>query len=178
MSKDETSEDTVPTSKRRLNITEQSPSRSLAEFRALEGRDYRKERLYALWQQICNIGYLSYPDHKAPNRSLNSEYTPDTVEKLRSAYEAELFQSCGGQSSKKQIGWTEFKTYALAKEVGARILYVQDLVPTTSQNSGISFIMNLTLTGMVDSTKESWIRRCGNQVRLFISTSLSIKPTF
>ncbi|KAF9075717.1 mitochondrial carrier [Rhodocollybia butyracea] len=117
MSKDETSEDAVPTSKRRLNITEQIPSRSLAEFRALEGRDYRKESLYALWQQICNIGYLSYPDHKAPNRSLNSEYTPDTVEKLRSAYEAELFQSCGGQSSKKQIGWTEFKTYALAKEV-------------------------------------------------------------
>ncbi|KAJ3882887.1 mitochondrial carrier [Lentinula edodes] len=108
-------------SKTQINTTErwsdqklQAPARSLAEFREREGRTYRKERLHALWQQICNTGHL-HPVHRST--APNSGITADKVEQLRAAYEAELFGSCGSQSSKKQIGWTEFKSYALAKEV-------------------------------------------------------------
>ncbi|KAJ4001103.1 mitochondrial carrier [Lentinula boryana] len=91
--------------------------RSLKEFREREGRTYRKERLHALWQQICSTGYLSHSVHRPQDAAQNLEITADKVEQLRAAYEAELFGSCGTQSSKKQIGWTEFKSYALAKEV-------------------------------------------------------------
>ncbi|KAJ4478192.1 mitochondrial carrier [Lentinula aciculospora] len=118
----EGTENSHPTTQR-LNTTErrsdqesQTPSRTLVEFRDREGRTYRKERLHALWQQICNTGYLSNRVHRA-DTAPNSGITADKVEQLRAAYEAELFGSCGGQSSRKQIGWTEFKSYALAKEV-------------------------------------------------------------
>ncbi|KAJ3995442.1 hypothetical protein F5050DRAFT_1827510, partial [Lentinula boryana] len=100
--------------------------RSLKEFREREGRTYRKERLHALWQQICSTGYLSHSVHRPQDAAQNLEITADKVEQLRAAYKAELFGSCGTQSSKKQIGWTEFKSYALAKEVSA-CMYIWDL---------------------------------------------------
>jgi solute carrier family 25 (mitochondrial phosphate transporter), member 23/24/25/41 len=93
-----------------------SPSRSLEEFRAREGA-IRKQRLKQLWQHICENGYLSHPGQRAQIVS-NSEITADKVEELRAAYETELFGQCSAHSSKKQIGWNEFKQYALAKEVG------------------------------------------------------------
>lgn len=101
----------------------QTPARSLAEFREREGRTNRKERLHALWQQICNTGYLSHSEHNSEVAQANSGLSADRAEQLRAAYEAELFGSCGAQSSKKQIGWTEFKTYALAKEVGTAFVH-------------------------------------------------------
>ncbi|KIK68070.1 hypothetical protein GYMLUDRAFT_36899 [Collybiopsis luxurians FD-317 M1] len=94
-----------------------SPPSSLAEFREREGKLHRKQRLHALWQQIITSGYLSHPGHRAEIVSPNSEITADKIEQLRATYEAELFGKCGAQTSKKQIGWTEFKSYALAKEV-------------------------------------------------------------
>jgi solute carrier family 25 (mitochondrial phosphate transporter), member 23/24/25/41 len=93
--------------------------RSLAEFREQEGRANRKRRLYALWQHICRDGYLSQEQH--PRGSVEgtvNSLTPDKAEKLRAAYEDELLGRCGAQSSRKQIGWTEFRNYAEAKETG------------------------------------------------------------
>ncbi|KAJ3753300.1 mitochondrial carrier [Lentinula raphanica] len=119
----EASDDSLPATQRpdiperRSDHRLQFTPRSLAEFREHEGRTYRKERLHALWQQICNTGYLSQASPRHQNAARNVEISADKVEQLRAAYEAELFGNCGGQSSKKQIGWTEFKSYALAKEV-------------------------------------------------------------
>ncbi|KAF5390568.1 hypothetical protein D9757_002733 [Collybiopsis confluens] len=93
------------------------PPRSLAEFREREGRTHRKERLNALWQHICKTGYLSYPGQRAQMATPNSGITADKAEQLRASYEAELMGKCGAQSSKPRIRWTEFKSYALAKEV-------------------------------------------------------------
>ncbi|KAK7470582.1 hypothetical protein VKT23_002006 [Stygiomarasmius scandens] len=95
----------------------QIPPQSLAEFREREGRANRKRRLYALWQHICRDGYLSHEHRKAnlEDQKVGS-LTPDGAEKLRAAYEDELLGRCGAQSSRKQIGWTEFKNYAEAKE--------------------------------------------------------------
>lgn len=114
------------------------PARSLAEFREIEGRSLRKERLHALWQQICNSGYLSSPqDHppalnendneKSKIARTNTGLSADNAEQLRAAYEAELFGRCGAQSSKKQIGWEQFKSYALAKEAGTTICIISFL---------------------------------------------------
>lgn len=131
-------DDAIDRRKDSLNAAEQksdpksTPARSLAEFREIEGRSLRKERLHALWQQICNSGYLSYPqDHppalnekdneKTKISRTNTGLSADKAEQLRAAYEAELFGRCGAQSSKKQIGWEQFKSYALAKEVGTTI---------------------------------------------------------
>jgi len=97
----------------------QIPPQSLAEFREREGRANRKRRLYALWQHICRDGYLSHEHRKANLEGQKvGSLTPDGAEKLRAAYEDELLGRCGAQSSRKQIGWTEFKNYAEAKETG------------------------------------------------------------
>ncbi|THV08481.1 mitochondrial carrier [Dendrothele bispora CBS 962.96] len=96
----------------------QIPPQSLAEFREREGRANRKRRLYSLWQHICQDGYLSHehPKTKLEGQKVVGSLTPDKAEKLRARYEDELLGRCGAQSSRKRIGWTEFKNYAEAKE--------------------------------------------------------------
>ncbi|KAF5344151.1 hypothetical protein D9758_008886 [Tetrapyrgos nigripes] len=94
----------------------QIASPSLAEFREHEGRTNRKRRLYALWQHICRDGYLSQEHPRGRSEGTVSSLTPDKAEKLRASYEDELLGRCGAQSSRRQIGWTEFKDYAEAKE--------------------------------------------------------------
>lgn len=124
----------------------QIPPQSLAEFREREGRANRKQRLYALWQHVCRDGYLSHENRKTTLEDQKvGSLTPDKAEKLRAAYEDELLGRCGAQSSRKQIGWTEFKNYAEAKETGtwpsldaSRPLNKR----TVLQSSGTSFTMS------------------------------------
>ncbi|KAK1236501.1 hypothetical protein PQX77_000278 [Marasmius sp. AFHP31] len=95
--------------------------RSLVDFREEEGRDNRKRRLRALWNHICEHGYLTGP-HPRALQSADLE----RAEKLRAEYEHELLGRCavpsgstptGKMSTPKYIEWKEFKAYAEAKEV-------------------------------------------------------------
>jgi hypothetical protein len=53
--------------------------------------------------------------------------TPERAEALKTTYEDELLEHCGGHTSTAgdQIGWKAFKQYALAKEVGRCIQFLQ-----------------------------------------------------
>ncbi|KAL0070700.1 hypothetical protein AAF712_001921 [Marasmius tenuissimus] len=95
--------------------------RSLVDFREEEGRDNRKRRLRALWNHICEHGYLTGP-HPQALQSADLE----RAEKLRAEYEHELLGRCavpsgstptGKMSTPKYIEWKEFRAYAEAKEV-------------------------------------------------------------
>ncbi|KAG7096881.1 hypothetical protein E1B28_004287 [Marasmius oreades] len=110
-------------------IPHQTPlPRSLVEFREEEGREIRKRRLRALWNHICEHGYLT-GSHPRISRKADLE----GAENLRAEYEHELLGRCfvapsGSSSSgsspsspgtmtRKHIEWKEFKAYAEAKEV-------------------------------------------------------------
>ncbi|KAF9268042.1 mitochondrial carrier [Marasmius fiardii PR-910] len=106
------------------DLPQQMPlPRSLAEFREEEGREIRKRRLRALWNHICEHGYLT-GSHARTSRKADLE----GAEKLRLEYEHELLGRCvgssgssssssGTMSTHKYIEWKEFKAYAEAKEV-------------------------------------------------------------
>ncbi len=94
--------------------------RSLAEFRAQEGREYRKARLRALWKQLLTAidsDAVEDTGSDAPTYSVGSStaLTPESARQMRKTYERELMGRC---KSSGHIGWKEFKKYAEDKEAG------------------------------------------------------------
>ena len=98
--------------------------RSLAEFRAQEGREYRKARLRALWKQLqaaidsdavkdagSDAPQPTYPVGAGSSTAL----TPESARQMRKTYERELMGRC---KSSGHIGLKEFKKYAEDKEAG------------------------------------------------------------
>ena len=95
-------------------------SRSLAEFREQEGREYRKARLRALWKQLLAALDTDIEDmdlHGGTTRSVGSStnLTPETARQMRKMYERELMGRC---KSAGHIQWKEFRKYAEDKEAG------------------------------------------------------------
>ena len=95
-------------------------SRSLAEFRAQEGREYRKVRLRALWKQLLaaiDSNAVEDAGSDAPTYPVGSStaLTPESARQMRKTYERELMGRC---KSSGHIGWKEFKKYAEDKEAG------------------------------------------------------------
>ncbi len=94
--------------------------RSLAEFRAQEGREYRKARLRALWRQLLaaiDSDAVEGANFDAPTYPVGSgtALTPETARHMRKTYERELMGRC---KSSGHIEWKEFKKYAEDKEAG------------------------------------------------------------
>ncbi|KAI9512195.1 mitochondrial carrier [Russula earlei] len=100
--------------------------RSLAEFRAQEGREYRKARLRALWKQLLaaldsdaersDPDVASYPavgSSGSSNSISSAALTPESARQMRKMYERELMGSC---KSSGHIRWKEFRKYAEEKE--------------------------------------------------------------
>ncbi|KAI0284382.1 mitochondrial carrier [Russula aff. rugulosa BPL654] len=94
--------------------------RSLAEFRALEGREYRKARLRALWKQLLaaiESDAIGDAGSDAPTYPVGSSttaaLTPESARQMRKTYERELMGRC---QSSGHIEWKEFKKYAEDKE--------------------------------------------------------------
>lgn len=98
---------------------------SLVEFRELEGRQRRKERLRDLWKRLPTAPLLlaDHEHHENPKAGKSKSGEPLTLaraKELEKDYERELMGRCHGNmgSLRKHIGWKEFKRYAEAKEVG------------------------------------------------------------
>lgn len=96
--------------------------RSLAEFRAQEGREYRKARLRALWKQLLaaiESDAIKDAGSDAPTYPVgvgnSTALTPESARQMRKTYERELMGRC---KSSGHIGWKEFKKYAEDKEAG------------------------------------------------------------
>jgi solute carrier family 25 phosphate transporter 23/24/25/41 len=100
--------------------------RSLAEFRAQEGREYRKARLRALWKQLLAAidsdavkdAGSDAPQPTSPmgaGAGSSTALTPESARQMRKTYERELMGRC---KSSGHIGWKEFKKYAEDKEAG------------------------------------------------------------
>lgn len=94
--------------------------RSLAEFRAQEGREYRKARLRALWKQLLvaiDSDAVEDAGSDAPMYPVGSstKLTSESARQMRKTYERELMGRC---KSSGHIGWKEFKKYAEDKEAG------------------------------------------------------------
>ncbi|KAH9999315.1 mitochondrial carrier [Russula vinacea] len=89
--------------------------RSLAEFRAQEGREYRKARLRALWKQLLTALDSDDADSAVATNPVGSStaLTPESARQMRRTYERELMGRC---NSSGHIGWKEFKKYAEDKE--------------------------------------------------------------
>jgi solute carrier family 25 (mitochondrial phosphate transporter), member 23/24/25/41 len=96
--------------------------RSLAEFRAQEGRQYRKARLRALWKQLraaIDSDAVEVAGSNAPTYPMgvgsSTALTPESARQMRKTYERELMGRC---KSSGHIEWKEFKKYAEDKEAG------------------------------------------------------------
>ena len=96
--------------------------RSLAEFRAQEGREYRKARLRALWKQLLaaiESDAVGDAGSDAPTYPVGSSttaaLTAESARQMRKTYERELMGRC---QSSGHIEWKEFKKYAEDKEAG------------------------------------------------------------
>ena len=91
--------------------------RSLTEFRELEGREYRKARLRALWKQLpAVLDPKGTRSDALPRFVGGATLTPEGASKMREVYERELMESCG--DSPGHIEWKKFKKYAEDKEAG------------------------------------------------------------
>jgi len=90
--------------------------RSLVDFRAQEGREYRKARLRALWKQLL-VALDSDAVEDADSDSVGSSttLTLESARQMRRTYDRELMGRC---KSSGHIGWKEFKKYAEDKEAG------------------------------------------------------------
>lgn len=98
--------------------------RSLAEFRAQEGREYRKARLRALWKRLLVVLESDAVEDADSNMATypvgsSTALTPETARQMRRTYERELMGRC---KSSGHIGWKEFKKYAEEKEAGQSTL--------------------------------------------------------
>jgi solute carrier family 25 phosphate transporter 23/24/25/41 len=89
---------------------------SLAEFRAQEGREYRKARLRGLWKQLlAALDSHAVEDADTATVGGGTALTPESARQMRRTYERELMGRC---KSSGHIGWKEFKKYAEDKEAG------------------------------------------------------------
>jgi solute carrier family 25 (mitochondrial phosphate transporter), member 23/24/25/41 len=90
---------------------------SLVDFRAQEGREYRKTRLHALWKQLLRaLDTEDTDDSDAVSFPVGgAALTPESARQMRKIYDKELMGSC---KSSGHIGWKEFKKYAEDKEAG------------------------------------------------------------
>jgi solute carrier family 25 (mitochondrial phosphate transporter), member 23/24/25/41 len=94
---------------------------SLVEFRAQEGREYRKARLRALWKQLLAAFDAEGTDtifDGTPCLVGGTALTPESARQMRKVYDRELMGSC---KSSGHIGWKEFKKYAEDKEAGQSV---------------------------------------------------------
>lgn len=94
--------------------------RSLADFRAQEGREYRKARLRALWKQLLVALESDAIDDAHSNVAAypvgsSTALTLESARQMRRTYERELMGRC---KSTGHIEWKEFKKYAEDKEAG------------------------------------------------------------
>jgi solute carrier family 25 phosphate transporter 23/24/25/41 len=94
--------------------------RSLAEFRAQEGREYRKARLRALWKRLLVLLESDAVEDAGSNAATypvgsSTALTPESARQMRRTYARELMGRC---KSSGHIGWKEFKKYAEDKEAG------------------------------------------------------------
>src|SRR5712671_4485403 len=108
--------------------------RTLAEFRAQEGHEYRKARLHALWKQLLvaldwdddashadsnlNSGVTSYP--VVGTSVSGTALTPASARQMRKMYERELMGRC---KSSGHVEWKVFKKYAEEKEAGQSLRF-------------------------------------------------------
>lgn len=89
--------------------------RSLAEFRKLEGREYRKARLRALWKRLLTALHAEGTSFDTVPRLVGgATLTPESAAQMRKMYERELMESCSDKPG--HIGWKKFKQYAEDKE--------------------------------------------------------------
>ncbi|CAK5262696.1 unnamed protein product [Mycena citricolor] len=94
-----------------------SQARTLDGFRELEGRENRKTRLKALWQQLAALHDSAQCAER--RRGDDGGLSPEAAQRRMGAYEKELLRRCDGHSSSlspMNIGWREFREYAEAKE--------------------------------------------------------------
>jgi solute carrier family 25 (mitochondrial phosphate transporter), member 23/24/25/41 len=94
---------------------------SLIEFRAQEGREYRKARLRALWKQLLTVLDAEDADTNSNLTSCpvrGAALTPESARQMRKIYDRELMGSC---KSAGHIGWKQFKKYAEDKEAGQSV---------------------------------------------------------
>lgn len=89
--------------------------KNLAEFRAEEGRAYRKKRLRALWDRLPSDP-ISTAVKGVEEKPGPSGLTKERAKRLDNLYEQELMGTCGGKPGKPE--WKEFVKYAESKEVG------------------------------------------------------------
>lgn len=102
-------------------------SRSLDEFRNLEGPESREKRLHAVWKRIPHghkdsAGKLdAAPSSWAP-ASANVTLTREKAENLTAMYHNELLKECAWEDGDPQnpVTWKDFKKYADYKEAGAQ----------------------------------------------------------
>lgn len=98
--------------------------KSLVEFREQEGREERERRLRAIWKHLPRSESHVPNTGKVMSVTERASLTSEKAEELKLMYENELLGTCGGNMSSNTtspVGWKEFKNYAEAKEVGARI---------------------------------------------------------
>lgn len=99
----------------------QSPPQSLAEYREIEGRDYRKRRLLQIWHSLPDTLKQSPIPHSSAENGNTCHITFEKVESLKAMYDHELLLLCKIPASPREprVGWGEFKMYAEAKEAGS-----------------------------------------------------------
>ncbi|KAI0322512.1 mitochondrial carrier [Amylostereum chailletii] len=115
----------IPTLRSDPPVVPEPLPRSLVEFRELEGNEHRKALLRELWHRLPSlIQQIQQNVESEEGSALVGEQpqplTPERARKIRSAYVRELVGTCtspSGERSSGNIGWKEFKEYALQKEV-------------------------------------------------------------
>ncbi|KAI0036819.1 mitochondrial carrier [Vararia minispora EC-137] len=102
---------------------DQPEPNGLDDFRKREGREHRKAQLRELWHQLPRLiqdaANADTGDGTSAKAKASEPLTREDARRLRQAYVRELLGSCSapaGQRPPDNIGWTEFKEYALQKE--------------------------------------------------------------
>ncbi|TFK91496.1 mitochondrial carrier [Polyporus arcularius HHB13444] len=96
---------------------------SLYEYRKLEGKDERRERLRAVWSKLPKRDASPVVDEEAiaqayPVKS-GGNLTAESARQLDEMYEDELLGRCGVHTRgpfSRRVSWPEFEKYADAKE--------------------------------------------------------------
>lgn len=100
------------------------PPHNLVEFREQEGKIVREQRLQEVWLKLPKRLYHDVDDEEVANRypvRRDGQLTRESAKELEEMYEDELVGKCNGHSGirRRNIGWKEFKQYAVEKEAGA-----------------------------------------------------------
>lgn len=108
-----------------LRSDSQAQPHSLEAFREAEGRDNRKRKLLQIWKSLPEV---FHPSKKSSSNEDDSRLTPEKAESLKAMYDSELLDHCSIHSSgsnPSRIGWTEFKRYSEAKEIGKFLSFLK-----------------------------------------------------